>query len=273
MSKNVVFWVLAFVITCGSAVFQRMTGPSYPCRGEVIFENQVINYKFDRSHEGNNNHKVILSVTDKDINGTLIYKRYKSNDSITYVKMTREGTNLYAEFPGQPPSGKVQYQVMISKGNSNVTIPDKSVILRFKSSTPLIYLIPHIIIMFAAMLFSIKAGIDCFRKDAKLKMLTYWTLILFFFGGFVLGPIVQYYAFGSYWSGFPFGMDMTDNKTLLALIAWIAAFIAIKRGKAVKIWVLTASIILFLVYMIPHSVLGSEIDYSKQEKTQIINHK
>jgi hypothetical protein len=273
MLKNILFWALAILITCGSAIFQRMTGPTYPYRGEVVFENQTIKFKFDRSHEGSDNHKVSLSIADKDIKGTLVYKRYKSNDTLTYVPMLREGDNLYAEFPGQPTAGKTQYQVVLSKGDKSTQIPEKAVVLRFKGAVPALYLFPHILIMFLAMLFSIKAGIEALRKEPKLNWLIPWTLGLLFVGGMVLGPIVQYYAFGAFWTGIPFGFDLTDNKTLFALIAWIVAFIAIRRGKSIKTWTLIASIVLFLVYMIPHSVLGSEIDYTKQEKTQIIEHK
>jgi len=273
MLKNILFWFLAFIITAGSAVFQRMTGPTYPLRGSANIEAQVIKYKFDRSHEGNDNHKVALEIPDQNIHGTLVYKRFKSGDSLTYVEMKRDGSVLSAEFPGQPSAGKTQYQIILSKGETTKIIPEEPVVLRFKGHVPDIYLFPHIIIMFLAMLFSIKAGIEALRKEPKLKMLTSWTLLLLVLGGMILGPIVQYYAFGAFWSGIPFGFDLTDNKTLLALLAWIAAFVAIKKGKSIKTWVLIASITLFLVYMIPHSVLGSEIDYSKEEQKEMLLHK
>ena len=46
------------------------------------------------------------------------------------------------------------------------------------------------------------------------------TLVFLVAGGFVLGPIVQHQAFGAYWTGIPFGFDLTDNKVLIALVAW-----------------------------------------------------
>ena len=45
----------------------------------------------------------------------------------------------------------------------------------------------------------------------------------------ILGPLTQYYAFGALWTGFPFGIDLTDNKTLIALIGWIIAAFMLKR--------------------------------------------
>ncbi len=53
----------------------------------------------------------------------------------------------------------------------------------------------------------------------------YWTLFLFIAGGMILGPLVQYFAFGELWTGIPFGWDLTDNKTLIALIFWILAVV------------------------------------------------
>ena len=35
-----------------------------------------------------------------------------------------------------------------------------------------------------------------------------------------------------------------------------------------KRWVASASILLFAVFLIPHSVLGSELDYNKLDKQQ-----
>ena len=42
-------------------------------------------------------------------------------------------------------------------------------------------------------------------------------------GGMILGPIVQKYAFGEYWTGFPYGGDFTDNKMLIMWLAWAIA--------------------------------------------------
>jgi hypothetical protein len=36
-----------------------------------------------------------------------------------------------------------------------------------------------------------------------------------------------------------------------------------RRGKPARGWVLAASILLLVVFLIPHSLLGSELDYSK----------
>jgi hypothetical protein len=77
----------------------------------------------------------------------------------------------------------------------------------------------------------------------------------------ILGPIVQKYAFGAFWTGFPAGYDLTDNKTLIAFICWIVASLAgMKKGKP---WLtVIAAIVTLVVFSIPHSAKGSELDYS-----------
>jgi hypothetical protein len=85
-------------------------------------------------------------------------------------------------------------------------------------------------------------------------------------GGFVLGPVVQKFAFGAYWTGWPFGGDWTDNKTLAALVAWLVAW-AICRWwpRFQRPAVLFAAIVMFAVYLIPHSIHGSELDWEEVE--------
>jgi hypothetical protein len=64
-------------------------------------------------------------------------------------------------------------------------------------------------------------------------------------------------AFGVFWSGFPLGHDLTDTKTLLIMIAWIAALASGRKTRPKRGWVLAASIITLIIYFIPHSLWGS----------------
>jgi hypothetical protein len=121
--------------------------------------------------------------------------------------------------------------------------------------------------MFIAMLFSTLAGLMAVIKYPLYKKYALWTLILFIAGGMVLGPIVQYFAFGNLWTGIPFGWDLTDNKTLIALIFWILAVIMNKKSEK-PIYTVLAALVLLLVFSIPHSLFGSELNVSTGQVTQ-----
>ena len=85
-----------------------------------------------------------------------------------------------------------------------------------------------------------------------------------FVGGFILGPLVQHAAFGPWWTGFPYGTDLTDNKTLLSFL-FFAAALATLRWKYNKWVVCLAVLFMVAIFSIPHSAFGSEYDYTTQQ--------
>ena len=175
---------------------------------------------------------------------------------------------FFAEVPQQPAAGKLQYyfEITDSKGTRSY-LKETPVVIRFKGGVPAFILIPHILLMFVAMLFSTLAGLMAVIKYPMFKKYAFWTLILFIAGGMVLGPIVQYFAFGDFWTGIPFGWDLTDNKTLIALIFWILA-VVMNRKKEKPLYTVLAAVVLLLVFSIPHSLFGSELNYSTGQVTQ-----
>ena len=74
-----------------------------------------------------------------------------------------------------------------------------------------------------------------------------------------VSPVIV--AFGELWTGVPFGWDLTDNKILIGFIGWLVA-IAANRKKERMGWFIFAAILTLIVYSIPHSLFGSELDYS-----------
>jgi FtsH-binding integral membrane protein len=115
--------------------------------------------------------------------------------------------------------------------------------------------------MFFAMLFANLAGIMAIGKHPAYKRNTGITLLLLLAGGMILGPLVQKYAFDAYWTGIPFGYDLTDNKTLIGVAFWVIAWLG-NRGKDRPYLTILAAIMLLLVYSIPHSMFGSELNYN-----------
>lgn len=265
MTKKIIFWVLAVIITLFTAYYQRVSGPTYPASGTEMFQGKDIMYKFDRSHTTGENCQVKINIPFENAKATLLWKRYKTNDDWTRVEMSSANGVFTADLPGQPPAAKLEYKVRIVSGNAETTAPDggKTVVIRFKGDVPWYVLIPHIILIFAGMLYSTRAGIEFFNREKNIKILAFWAAGLLLFGGFVLGPLVQKYAFGEYWTGIPFGWDLTDNKMLFAGIAWIVALFSLKFSKKPEVWILGASVATLIIFLIPHSMFGSELDWSK----------
>ena len=270
--KKAALWILAFLITLSTAVYQRRTGPTYPISGKTTIANTLISYELLRTHETGKDCPVKIEMLNPEISGVVLYKRHKTSDPWSSIPMGRQEDSLVAALPYQPSAGKLQYKVVLShQGEETSLTGEKPVIIRFKGAVPLWALIPHVIVMFLAMLFSARAGIEALRPKSNPRKLALWTTGILFVGGFILGPLVQKFAFGALWTGFPFGFDLTDNKTLIAFIGWIIALIAGRKGRPARGWVLAAAILLLIIFLIPHSLLGSELDYSETDTPQALS--
>ena len=117
-----------------------------------------------------------------------------------------------------------------------------------------------------------RSGLSALFAPYNMKQLAWATLCGMTVGGMILGPMVQKYAFGEYWTGFPLGGDWTDNKMLFMFLAWVFACSVVglnprkKNTTTGRIAVFTATIVMTVCYLIPHSMGGSELDYSQVDK-------
>lgn len=270
--KKFLLWFLAFIIAAGTMVYQRLTGPTYPYNGKAEMDAALVKFELPRSSVNTSDCEVAVVVPNSDISGFLEYKRYKTEDAWTKVPLERKDNTLIASLPKQPMAGKLAYRVILAKGEKSVSLSGENpIVIRFRGDVPIYVLIPHVLIMLLALLFSTRAGLAALDKKSDPGKYAKWAAVLFFITGFILGPLMQYYGFGLLWSGFPLGHDLTDNKTLVAMVGWLIALFMMRRGKPARGWVLAASILLLVVFLIPHSLLGSELDYSKMAPPARIN--
>ena len=263
--KKSLFWFLAVAITLGSAVYQQMTGPTHPLRGKAVVDGTEVKYKLPRSAETTGDAEVAVPAP-APLQGYLEYKRFKTEDAWARVPLAREGDRLVGSLPKQPTAGKLAYKVSLTGGYLATSVAGEDpVVIRFKDPVPAWVIYPHVLVMFAGMLLATAAGLAALDKKRNPRRFVIWTVALMFAGGFILGPLVQKFAFGVAWTGFPLGTDLTDNKTLIAFLFWIAALIAGRKGKPARPFVLAASLVTLVIYLIPHSLMGSELDYSKMK--------
>lgn len=258
--KKILFWVLAVIITFSAVIYQRKTGPTYDKKIKITIQNTEYQFKLVRSHGGETDCPVVLNVPDKQINGELHYRPYPTSNEWTKVKMERLDDLLSASLPNLPPAGKYEYKVILEKEEQTYPLNDgQPVIIRFKGDVPASILIPHVILMFIAMFLGNLAGIMAIFKYPKFRLytkLTFWCLLV---GGLIFGPWVQWHAFGEAWAGVPFAWDLTDNKTLLAFIFWLLALL-MNRKKERPAYTIVAAVVMLIVYSIPHSMYGSQLD-------------
>ena len=254
-STIAIFWILAVALTLATSVYQRITGPTNPKKVTIEINNKNYKLSFPRSATANTN-LIQLNIPDNSVNAQLIYRKYPTNDAFSTIDFQREEEALIATLPVQPNAGKLEYYVKV---NEEVLFEKDPLIIRFKGEVPAGVLIPHIIFMFVSMLFASYGLILAIANKKNVGRYVVLTIITLIIGGFIFGPIVQKYAFGVYWSGFPFGYDLTDNKTLIALILLLLNLPFLKK-KSLRITAIIAFMAMIIIFCIPHSLRGSELN-------------
>ncbi len=258
--NSILLWLLAVVLTLVIGVYQRMTGPTYPVKGKETFKGREISYRLLRTQTIKENLPVKIKAAHKAVTAYINHRHYKTDESWQEVEMKRQGDLLVGEIPAEEiPAAKVEYTIRVSVDQENFLVnKGKTIVARFKGQVPSVFLIVHVLFMSLSIVFALRTGMEALRKAGSYHRLVNWTLVFTFIGGLILGPVVQYFAFGDLWTGFPFGFDLTDNKTLVAVVFWLLAFFLKKKSRW---WVILAAVVMIAVYLVPHSLLGSELDY------------
>lgn len=283
--KTFFFWFLAFVITISAAIYQRATGPTYPQKIKVSVNGKEYPLKLVRSLGLDEESVVKLKINDTTARARIFYRRYMSNDEFQSADFQFKSTPIhsfvmntifhiskdegyFAQVPQQPAAGKIEYHFEITdQAGTKTYLKETPVVIRFKGDVPAYILLPHILFMFIAMFFANLAGLLATFNVSTFKKYTVWTFWSLLIGGMILGPLVQKFAFGELWTGIPFGWDLTDNKTLIAFVFWALA-LGMNQKKKKPMYVVLAAVVLLLIYSIPHSMFGSQLDYNTGKVTQ-----
>ena len=257
--KKVLFWILAVIISLGTMVYQRMTGPTYPKDYEITYEDVSYKFELPRSHGGEEDCPVVLGLPDS-FEGKIIWRKFPTDQSWSELDMVHSEEGLTAQLPHQPPAGKLEYHLELKANGDLIKLGDsENVVIRFKGEVPNWALIPHVLMMVLTVILSMATILFALANLPQYKKYIGITIIFLLLGGFILGPVVQKFSFGQFWTGWPFGDDLTDNKTLFALIAFLVAWFL--RKKSYSRWLaIGAALVMLAVYLIPHSMNGSELD-------------
>jgi hypothetical protein len=277
-------WVLAFLLMLGAGVYQRLTGPTHPMRVEVEVGGENRTFRLLRAAWTDETARIEIAALPGIEGGVVNWRRYPTDDAWSSEPLEVEGEHWVARLPIQPAAGKLEYWIDLAVDGRTVRLPGTDrgqAVLRYRDPVPLGVLIPHIAFMFFGVLIAWRAGLGALAQPVGLERLAWWAVGMFTIGGMILGPIVQKYAFGEYWTGVPFGWDLTDNKTLVMWLAWLITAFALPKlppardselqavpraGLTARALVLLASVVTVFVYLIPHSVQGSELDYEAIEQ-------
>lgn len=256
LTQFIILWCIAVLLTIAASIYQRKTGPTYPLEGSFTLKDQIFSYSLPRSG-GERDCLIELKNWPKNKESILHWQEYPATNAsvFTTVKMQRKANTSFAYLPQQPAAGKLAYYIEIEGTDFHTP----TTLIRFKNEVHWSVLVPHILLMFTSMLAGAMVLLLGFANDIRYKAFLKYTFWILLVGGFIFGPLVQKQAFDAFWTGFPFGFDLTDNKTLIAFIAISLAYFT-RRFTWNKWMAIIAILILFAIFTIPHSLGGSELN-------------
>jgi hypothetical protein len=149
----------------------------------------------------------------------------------TTIPLHPKGIKAWYYLEAVAPRESGEVMVTLSGKNQGQIEPIK---LKFEGEVPAYIIISHILCIFGAILCSVLAlfsvvdmrkGKRTLQKSLKFPI---WTLVLLFVGFVPFGIAMNYFAFGVIWEAFPFGWDVTDNKSQIMMLFWLITLILVK---------------------------------------------
>jgi hypothetical protein len=178
------------------------------------------------------------------------------------------GSEFSYRFRLEDTAGKVLATIPVEE----IKDKPKQLWFRFEGPRSTILLIAHILCMFVSFLLMVFVLLTAF-EDVKNKAVrirlgkqTLWATIILFLGTFPIGIWLEYQVYATYWTGIPFGHDITDSKALIIFIYWLVMLYLLKGsalnndprkdliGATAARWTAVVGVGLSLaLYLVPHS--------------------
>jgi len=282
---------VAVVLTLIMVIAARRYGPSHRYEVTGGTDRFSLYHKAPRGHDGEGPALIELMVklNDIEISDLVLEMTGKvkgASEEETFLPASTEKAGpewdytCIFEIPHKPVTTRYHYKFQgRQKGDDSTKVVitqdnGDPMMVKFKGPVPSWILIPHILAMFAGLfllIWSSLYSISLMSKNQKSPndeadpkseagrsscILAWWAFAVLFIGGVPIGFAMNYYAFDVYWEAWPFGGDVTDNKTQIALIIWGAATLGLTFKKNPKTGLATviAGILVLMIYLVPHSL-------------------
>ncbi len=237
--------IAAFLFTLVLLVFTRKTTAVRPVH-QVVEQNGLrIEHNTVPKQTGDE-----IPIVSAKVEGAsevrLVYKIGKDGayQSVRMSPRSDEEEIFTASIPLHPKGMKAWYYLEAVdhrvEGEVRVTLPErrsgevKPIRHKFEGEVPAYIVIPHVLSIFAAFFFAtltLFSAIDLKKGETSLPRsvrLCGVTLLFLFIGFFPFGWAMNYYAFGVLWEAFPFGKDVTDNKSQIMFLFWVVTLFTVK---------------------------------------------
>ena len=270
--------IISILITLALLILARRLSTGRPADIELERDGVQVRHRTVTEQVGQGAPGIEVRVTPPE--GVAVSAAYGSPRTGEWeeLRFEHEGGGLFrARLPELGRGRRVSYAITVTvPGGASIRIPERPdtyVLLKYKGKASTLVLIAHVAAMFGSFFFMAMSLLGAIRILSGLEdkagtvRAARWVLILSFVGGWPLGFILNRQTFGTIWEGYPFGFDVTDNKTQIMFVFWLASLLLVRgsflgRGEETDrlgargfAWAVIASFIVSLaLFVVPHSL-------------------
>jgi hypothetical protein len=247
--NNIVLWIAAFVITFLTIYLSNLLDKDYPVSGTFGIEGKKVSYRFEKSHYGNDDFKIIIRTDVNDLAGKLFWKR-SIDTSWKAVQMENSDLLLSVSIPSLKPEQKIIYFAELYHKEKEYIIPDNQKIeLSFFGRVPIVVNVLEYLLLYLGLILVVRTGLEYFNDGKNSKKFGVLGAVCFLTLITLINPLYLTYKFGFMNSSIPPIDRLFLLNHLSISILWIATMIIIFTSKKFKSIPLISSILILLIFI------------------------
>ncbi|MDP4116580.1 MAG: hypothetical protein Q8903_10610 [Bacteroidota bacterium] len=251
MNKNLLLWLVSFIVLYIICYIHAVTESSFPISGSLLINGQNFIYKLDKS--AYTTKQPVVKIYSEGINSyypVIQWSNRRDFASIDSLKMNYENGFFIGTLPIMKQPGYLNYRLKISTNKEVYYIPENSfVTMKYEGNIPSSILGVYYIALYVGLLLSIRLGLEYFSKSVKYRKLVFFIIALFFVHAFAINPLMQSFRLGVFNKHLPAISDIFLIYPLLIFLAWAICLIAIFKFTTKKTPVIITSIATILIYL------------------------
>jgi hypothetical protein len=228
-----------------------MDSSEYPISSnfDVALKKEVT-FKIDRVYRSKKDYKLTIFNDLQGFKGEIYWRKENSNSKWDTVPMKYISENEMAGYiPHQPPKTKVEYRVRLTNDSTYYIPQIHSGTLEFLGKPPNQIMFFYTFTLLLGLLLGVRTGLDYFRKNDKIKMLSLFTFVTWVANVAIFNPVKIYYE-----NVTKVGLDAVAIGKLfpltsdVMLIFWIISAALIFYLRKNKLWALISAVITIVIF-------------------------
>jgi len=250
MSKSLILWISALIITFLIGYIQNRTSPEYPISGTFGIDGKKVSYHIKKVCSNKNDYQILIRTDIENLAGIVKWRKLAENQVWQIDSLVYSENILASKIPKQPALTEIEYNVILSYKEKEYFLPSNEASkLKFLGSVPLTIDIHFFLTLFVGLLLAFRVGLEFFNAKPRLRLYSIFTLISFFACALIFAPVKKAYEMGAIGRTVPPIFELFDGWLIALVLIWILNLIFISYMRNPRNWILISSTLTLIVFL------------------------